>query len=180
MEELIIEYQRELVGTVVCILILLISRFTSIKAIRKVGKLRDIHEARTRLIIKYVSVGHTILLVGVLIFVWGVNVKELGLVFSSIFAILGVALFANWSILSNITAGVILFFSFPFKIGDRIRILDKEVPDEAVIIDIKAFYFHMINDHGEQLTYPNNLLLQKGVVLIEKQVHLEEDGTGIL
>ncbi len=180
MEELIIEYQRELVGTVVCILILLISRFTSIKAIRKVGKLRDIHEARTRLIIKYISVGHTILLVGVLIFVWGVNVKELGLVFSSIFAILGVALFANWSILSNITAGVILFFSFPFKIGDRIRILDKEVPDEAVIIDIKAFYFHMINDHGEQLTYPNNLLLQKGVVLIEKQVHLEEDGTGIL
>jgi small-conductance mechanosensitive channel len=180
MEELIIEYQKELVGTVVCILILLISRFTSIKAIRKVGKLRDIHEARTRLIIKYVSVGHTILLVGVLIFVWGVNVKELGLVFSSVFAILGVALFANWSILSNITAGVILFFSFPFKIGDRIRILDKEVPDEAVIIDIKAFYFHMINDHGEQLTYPNNLLLQKGVVLIEKQVHLDEDGTGIL
>ena len=180
MEELIIEYQRELVGTVVCILILLISRFTSIKAIRKVGKLRDIHEARTRLVIKYVSVGHTILLVGVLIFVWGINVKDLGLVFSSVFAILGVALFANWSILSNITAGVILFFSFPFKIGDRIRILDKEVPDEAVIIDIKAFYFHMINDHGEQLTYPNNLLLQKGVVLIEKQVHLDEDGTGIL
>ncbi|MET7030361.1 mechanosensitive ion channel family protein [Sediminicola luteus] len=180
MEELIIEYQRELVGTVVCILILLISRFISIKAIRKVGKLRDIHEARTRLIIKYVSVGHTILLVSVLIFVWGINVKDLGLVFSSVFAILGVALFANWSILSNITAGVILFFSFPFKIGDRIRILDKEVPDEAVIIDIKAFYFHMINDHGEQLTYPNNLLLQKGVVLIEKQVHLDEDGTGIL
>lgn len=180
MKEFLFIYQRELLGTAICILVLLISRIASTKAIRKVGKLGDIHEARTRLIIKYVSVGHSILGLAVLIFVWGVNVKELGLVFSSVFAVLGVALFANWSILSNISAGVILFFSFPFKIGDRIRILDKDFPDEAVILDIKAFYFHLMNDQGEQLTYPNNLLLQKGVVLIEKQVHLDEEGSGIL
>jgi hypothetical protein len=28
-----------------------------------------------------------------------------------------VYMFAQWSILSNITSGIILFFSFPFKIG---------------------------------------------------------------
>ncbi len=77
-------------------------------------------------------------------------------------------MFATWSILSNITAGIILFFSFPFKIGDRIRIMDGDLPDEADILDIKAFHIYLRKDNGELVTYPNNLLLQKGVALIEK------------
>lgn len=77
-------------------------------------------------------------------------------------------MFATWSILSNITAGIILFFSFPFKIGDRIRIMDNDLPDEADILDIKAFHIYLRKDNGELVTYPNNLLLQKGVALIEK------------
>ena len=44
---------------------------------------------------------------------------------------MGVAMFAQWSILSNITSGIILFFSFPFKIGDLILIHDKDFPIEA-------------------------------------------------
>lgn len=177
MNDLIFEYQRELLGSLICIIALLVSKYILTRTIRKVGKLGDIHEARTRLIIKYVSVGLTIVGTAVLIFIWGVEFQQIGVVFSSVFAILGVALFAIWSILSNITAGVILFFSFPFKIGDRIRILDKDFPEEAIILDIKAFHVHLIQDNGELLTYPNNLFLQKGVVLIEKQVDFEDDGS---
>jgi small-conductance mechanosensitive channel len=88
--------------------------------------------------------------------------------FSSVFAVIGVAMFATWSILSNVTAGIILFFSFPFKIGDRIRILDSDFPEEADILDIKAFHLYLKKDNGELVTYPNNLLLQKGVALIAK------------
>lgn len=73
------------------------------------------------------------------------------------------------------TSGIILFFYFPFKIGDRIRILDKDFPEEAIIIDIQTFTINLKKDNGEFLTYPNNLLLQKGVVLIQKQVATEED-----
>jgi len=105
--------------------------------------------------------------------VWSVNYQDLGVMLSSVFAVIGVALFAQWSILSNITAGVILFFSFPFKIGNTIRILDKELLDpnnsdldQFVIEDIKAFHLHLRRSNGEILNYPNNLVLQKGVILI--------------
>ncbi|MEO0528920.1 MAG: mechanosensitive ion channel domain-containing protein [Bacteroidota bacterium] len=152
----------------------MILRFISSQAIRKVGKLSNISPVRTRLVNKYVSIGLTTLSMVALVFVWGVNFRELGLIFSSIFAVIGVALFASWSILSNITAGIILFFYFPFKIGDRIRIQDKDFPEEAVIEDIKAFHVHLIKENGELLTYPNSLMLQKGVVLIQSQGDLIE------
>lgn len=78
-------------------------------------------------------------------------------------------MFASWSILSNVTAGVILFFSFPFKIGDRVKILDKDIDsDEPFLIeDIKAFHISLRKESGELLVYPpNNLLMQKAVTLV--------------
>ncbi|MDX1364250.1 mechanosensitive ion channel domain-containing protein [Arenibacter latericius] len=168
MESFYLEYKNELLGTVLCLLTLMILKYFGAKTIRKVGKLSDINEVRTRLIVKYATIGLTALGILALILIWGVDFKEIGLVFSSVFAVIGVALFAQWSILSNITAGIILFFSFPFKIGDRIKIMDKEIelPNEIYIIeDIRAFHIHLRRKNGELFTYPNNLMLQKAVGL---------------
>ncbi|TNF71981.1 MAG: mechanosensitive ion channel [Bacteroidetes bacterium] len=168
MNELLINYQNELLGTLLTLGALAVTRFISIKAIRKVGRISDLNEIRTRLIIKYVAVGHFLLMIAILLLIWGVNIRELGLIISSVFAVIGVALFASWSILSNVTAGVILFFSFPYKIGDRIRIWDKEFEGESefVIEDIRAYHVHLRKDNGELITYPNNLFLQKAVSLL--------------
>ena len=48
------------------------------------------------------------------------------------------------------------------------EILSTENPDndEFIIEDIKAFHMHLRRHNGEILTYPNNLILQKGVILI--------------
>lgn len=169
MEEFLVAYHNELLGSLAIALVILIVRFISIKTVRKVGRLSDLNDVRTRLIIKYISYGLTSLGIAGLIFVWGVNIREIGLIFSSVFAVIGVALFAQWSILSNVTAGIILFFSFPFKIGDRIRILDKEMEYDGnyIIEDIRAYHVHLRKENGELMTYPNNLLLQKAVSLIE-------------
>jgi small-conductance mechanosensitive channel len=88
--------------------------------------------------------------------------------------VLGVAMFAQWSILSNITSGIILFFSFPFKIGDHIRIHDKDFPIEAEIEDIRAFHLYLKSKDGEMITYPNNLLLQKGISIIKNDFEDKE------
>ena len=93
---------------------------------------------------------------------------------SSIFAVVGVASFAQWSILSNITAGIIIFFSYPFKIGDKIKIHDKDFPIEGEIDDIKAFYIILKSFDGETITYPNNLLIQKGISVIYKPTEEKE------
>jgi len=168
MDDFIATNQQEILATTIVILALLVIKFVSTKAIRKIGRISDLNHARTRLIIKYVSIALFAIAIGAVIFIWGVNFQEIGLLFSSVFAVIGVAMFASWSILSNVTAGIILFFSFPFKIGDRIRILDGDFPEEADILDIKAFHLYLRKDNGELVTYPNNLLLQKGVALIAK------------
>lgn len=102
--------------TLAIIAILLFLKVILHKIIKRVAQLSDIDKMRTKLIIKYIN--GTLIMLGTIAisFTWGADFKELGLFLSSAFAIIGVALFAQWSILSNITAGVVLFFSFPFKI----------------------------------------------------------------
>ena len=169
MEDYFIQYQKEILGSVILVIIILSVRFVSIKTVRRIGRISDINEVRTRLIAKYISYGLTFLALAGLIFVWGIKIREIGLIFSSVFAVIGVALFAQWSILSNITAGIILFFSFPYKIGDRIRIQDKDIdyPGHYIIEDIRAYHVHLRKENGELMTYPNNMMLQKAVSLIE-------------
>ncbi|MCM5663369.1 mechanosensitive ion channel domain-containing protein [Galbibacter mesophilus] len=168
-------YRDELIRTIVAIVVLLVARILIFKTVNKVGKIGDIDRNRTLLILKYFNVFILIISILAISLVWGVDFKDLGLFLSSAFAVIGVAFFASWSILSNVTAGIILFFSFPFKIGDRIRIQDKDFPSEAIIEDIRAFHLHLRTDEGELITYPNNLMLQKGIVVIEKP-NREDDG----
>ncbi|PKB44108.1 mechanosensitive ion channel-like protein [Cellulophaga sp. RHA19] len=169
MNEFIDTHQNQLINSLICILGFIVLRFVTAKAISKIGRISDINKVRTKLIIRYVTILIMAISFIVLVYIWQVNFEDLGIIFSSVFAVLGVALFASWSILSNVTAGVILFFSFPFKIGDRIKILDGDFAEEVDILDIKAYHIYLKKDNGELLTYPNNLLLQKGVVLINKE-----------
>ena len=169
------DFRGEVIGTLIGFAIFLVLRFLLVKTIRSIGRKSDINRVRTVLVGRYLTFVLFVLLLISLLFIWRVNFKELGVILSSVFAVIGVALFATWSILSNVTAGIILFFYFPFKIGDRIRILDKDFPEEAIIIEIQTFTVNLKKSNGELLTYPNNLLLQKGVVLLQKEVATGED-----
>lgn len=161
-------YKTEIYQTLILLIVMLIIRAIIVISVRKIGKRSGTTEARANLIGRYVSV--TLVFVALLIeaFILGFRTQEITLVFSSVFAVIGIALFAVWSILSNITSGVIMFFSFPYKVGDKIKIHDKDYPIEAIIEDIRAFQIILREDNGDLITYPNNLILQKAVTLIEK------------
>ena len=88
---------------------------------------------------------------------------------SSFIAILGIALFAQWSMLSNVTASILLFVSHPAKVGDTIRILDKDYPLTGKIKDIGAFFVSIETEEKEIITIPNSLLFQKMIKVIEQQ-----------
>lgn len=178
MEDLFFSFKNELLASLITLVLVLILRFVTYKAVRKVGSISDLNEARTRLVSKYISFGYWVLAAVAFILIWGVNIKELGLILSSVFAVIGVALFAQWSILSNVTAGIILFFSFPFKIGDRIQIMDKDLESSGIYLieDIKAYHIHLRKENGELLTYPNNLMLQKAVCVIADE-DVDNDGS---
>ena len=159
-------YLDQEIATIVVLFLYFILRVSSKKLVRKYATLNEVLEHRSNLVIKYIY-----LLLGILAFIsiviiWGVKKDQIFLFISSVFAVAGVASFAQWSILSNITAGIILFFSYPFKIGDRIKIHDKDFPIEGEIDDIKAFYVILKSSDGEMITYPNNLLMQKGISVV--------------
>ena len=107
-----------------------------------------------------------VLLFIVLGMVWDITVKGLSLYLASFFTIVGVALFAQWSIISNVTASLILFFNSPFKIGSRIRIMDKDDSVEGKVRDITSFNIHIETDEGLLISYPNSLALQRPIVLM--------------
>lgn len=161
-------YQTELIYTGIVVLFFFIIRFVIHALVKKIGQQSGINTARISLICRYMTVTLFCIALVAEAFILGTEFKDMTLIFSSIFAVIGIALFAIWSILSNITSGVIMFFSCPYKVGDKIQIHDKDFPIEAIIEDIRAFQLHLRLDNGDLVTYPNNLILQKAVTLIKK------------
>jgi small-conductance mechanosensitive channel len=116
---------------------------------------------------KVVNLFMSIVLVVILSAIWGVDQNKIALFVSSVLTVMGIAFFAQWSILSNITASLILFFNHPLKIGDTIRVLDKEYPFEGEIIDLTYFFVYVKISSTETLTIPNNVLLQKAIIVLD-------------
>ncbi len=161
------DFTHEIFATGIVVAIIIICRLLVFKLVKQFAKTSEIIEHRANLVIKYINLLIYILATIALIVIWGVKKDDIFLTLSSITTVVGVALFAQWSILSNITSGVILFFFFPFRIGDTIKIHDKDFPIQGEIEDINAFHINLKTASGEKITYPNNLLLQKGISIIK-------------
>jgi small-conductance mechanosensitive channel len=168
MSEFYSNYKEEIFYTAILLVLLSIIRSIIFITVKKIGKKSGTTEARAGLIGRYVTVSLVLIALLIEAFILGAQPRDITLVFSSVFAVIGIALFAIWSILSNVTSGVIMFFSFPYKVGDKIRIHDKDYPLEAIIEDIRAFQLILRDENVDLVTYPNNLILQKAVTLIEK------------
>jgi small-conductance mechanosensitive channel len=168
------KYIHQEIATLIVIIVFIILKYFASKAIFKYATKNESLEHRTNLVLKYINILIGLLALVTIAVIWGVKKDQLFLFISSIFTVVGVAAFAQWSLLSNITAGIILFFSFPFKIGDNIRILDKDYPISGEIIDIKAFYVLLKTDEGEMVTYPNNILMQKGIAVLTNHSEAKE------
>lgn len=157
-----------------CLLIiyLLGMNFVS-KTIEKVGTLKSVNAYRIKYISKTLNIALTVFFVIVLFLLLGVKYSQLSVFLSSVFAVIGVALFAQWSILSNITSSLIIFFAFPYRVGDTIRIVDKDDDLSGTIEEISLF--HVIILRGEEvITYPNSLMLQKAVIKVSDPSQLSK------
>ncbi|SMD31884.1 Mechanosensitive ion channel [Reichenbachiella faecimaris] len=113
-------------------------------------------------------INSTFLIVSLIIlgFIWNITFEGLAIYFASFFTVAGIALFASWSILSNITASAVLFFSFPHRIGSKIRIIDGDNTVEGSIVDMTLFSLHIEVEKKKIVFYPNNLAVQKPIMEI--------------
>ncbi len=152
--------------SIITIVVYIILRFISSRLISRQQKKHELDKARSVYANKFFNITWLSLLLLAFGLIWDVSFKGL---FASFFAVAGIALFASWSILSNITASVLLFFNFPFKIGSQIKILDAENAVSGVVKDITFFAIQIQLENGDLVSYPNNVAIQKPIVQIKRK-----------
>lgn len=107
----------------------------------------------------------------VLTAIWGVKQSELLIFATSVITVLGIGFFAEMSILSNITAFLVLFFQHPVKIGDRIKVNDGTQDIEGDLVDLTYFFAHIRTKDGSTATVPNAVLLKNPFTITQAPRH---------
>ncbi len=93
------------------------------------------------------------------IYVWGIDLENVWIFLTGFIGLVAIGFFAVWSILSNIFAGIVLFFSQTLRIHDTIEIMPDAVGGE--IKDINLFFVILIDKDGNIINIPNNVIFQK-------------------
>lgn len=125
-------------------------------------------KARGKIIKKAINIINLTVCIIIILIIWGVDQSELAVFVGSTITILGIAMFAQWSILSNITSGIIIFFNHPVKLEDTISIMDKDYEVVGRVSDIGLFFIILKTNEGEQITIPSNVFIQK---MIKKKIN---------
>ena len=156
----------KIIETVVVIVVLTVTHIFTRRSIN--GMLKKIHFTlqRRKLTLRMINLLLTITAIVFISAIWGVNQSDIVVFISSVMAILGIAFVAQWSLLSNITAGLILFFNHPLKIGDHIKILEKDFVIEGIVNDITFFFIHIKTESKEKITLSNTIVLQKTISIV--------------
>jgi small-conductance mechanosensitive channel len=149
-----ITFSIEIIETTVVVVIMIVLRLLSRSAVSRALKKFNFSYQIRKLILKLINVLVVMLGLLAIIAIWGIKQKDLFIFLSSLLTVLGIAFFAQWSLLSNITSGLILFFNHPVKLGDTI---------EGQVKDIGYYFVHLETLEGERLTIPNSALIQKMV-----------------
>ncbi|MBU3024017.1 mechanosensitive ion channel family protein [Aestuariibacter sp. A3R04] len=163
-----IEYQTNVIWTVAMLLLYLImTRFAIPRLEKNVEKSKLKSSSAMKGLFTARILSGTIALALILL-VWGVDVSGLLVLSTSILTLLGVALFANWSLISNVTAYFILLTSVTYRRGNYVRILDGDNFIEGYIADINLFNTRLVTQDRETVLYPNNLILTRPVLINPK------------
>ena len=158
------EIEFQLIETFVLGAILIAIKLLTQKSINKFLSKFDFDLKRKRITQRIINLFLTILAVIILAGIWNIKREELMVFLTSVITVLGIAFFAQWSILSNITSSLILFFNHPLKIGQTLRVLDKEYDVEGQLIDISFFFMFVRDKDGNTITIPTSVVLQKTIV----------------
>jgi small-conductance mechanosensitive channel len=152
-----------IIETAVSIGVYLLTRIIFYKIIERTVVSNLLQKTRGKIIKKLFLVLISVITILFILTVWGVKQSELLMFMASVLTVIGIALFAQWSHLSNITSGIIIFFSHSIKLDDTVVIIDKDYEVEGRISDISIFFVKLKTKEGEEIFLPNNIFMQKMV-----------------
>ena len=104
-----------------------------------------------------------------LLFIWGFDFKTFLALSTGLVALTGAALFASWSILSNVTAFFILLVHKTYTRGNYIRVIEADNYIEGYISELSLFNTKLLTVDEEIIIYPNNLLIARPTIINPKK-----------
>lgn len=157
-------YYIKIIESVIIIVLYIIIRRISIKIIDKTLSKRFIHGSRGIIIKKVITVILSLIFLIFILLIWGVKQVDLAVFIGSVITVVGVAFVAQWSLLSNITSSIILFFNHPVKLNDSIIILEgKDYGIEGRVTNIGLFFVTLETKESAEITLPNNIFILKSI-----------------
>lgn len=155
--------QLRIIETIVILVVAIFIKLSTNFFIDRTIKRQLLNKTRGKLVKKIINFTLLLIAVNFILIVWGVNQSELILFMTSVLTVIGIALFAQWSILSNITAGLILFFNHSVRLEDTVTIMEKDYEIEGRISDIGFFFITLKTKEGDHISLPCNIFLQKTI-----------------
>ena len=156
---------NQFIHTAILIAFVIIVKLFAGKAVNRILVRLENDLKRKKITMRIINLFSLIFMIIGLAAIWNIDRSQLMVFITSLITVLGIAFFAQWSILSNITSSLILFFNHPVKIGQRIRVLDKEYEIEGKLIDISFYFLYIKTDAGELVTIPTSVALQKTMII---------------
>lgn len=142
-------------------------------------RIAEFSKARHKIIMKSLNIIYAMVLLSILAGIWGLEGTRILTFITSVLTVLGIGFFAQWSLLSNITSGLLLYFNHPLKIGDYIKIVDKDTPLSGRVEDISLFFLHVRDAGGVVFTLPNTSVMQKMLTISSKPFPKEDPAESI-
>jgi len=163
------EYKLQLFETALVVAFLILVKIVARNSINRILSKFEFGSERKRISHKIVNLFITLFALIFLAGIWNIDRSQLMVFITSTLTLVGVGFIAQWSILSNVTSSLILFFNHPMKLGQEIRILDKEYDINGILIDISFFFLYIKTEDGEIITLPNSVVLNKVIKINQKK-----------
>jgi small-conductance mechanosensitive channel len=91
--------------------------------------------------------------------IWGIGLGGVWTLVVSAATVIGVGFLATWTMISNITASVLLTFWRPYHLGDDVELLPENLKGQ--VIDRNLMFTVLREEGGAAILIPNNLFFQK-------------------
>ncbi|MCF7914332.1 MAG: mechanosensitive ion channel family protein [Spirochaetaceae bacterium] len=157
----------KVVGTFVILIVgLLIQKLLQKTIDRYVRKYRIVHRRnlamhKTKTVFVYIC-----MLIGIVL-IWGVAIENVWMSVVGMLGLIAIGFVAVWSILSNVVAGMLLFFNQTLRIEDQIELLPDGI--KGKVLDVNSFFVILVDEEGNKFHVPNNFFFQKYVKHNEKR-----------
>lgn len=167
-------YKIQILETLLIVSIYIIVYFVFKIIINNFLKKTSLERGRRKMAIRTVQLFTTITAIIFLTGVWGFKQNDIALFASSILTALGIAFFAQWSLLSNITSSILIFFNHPVKLGSYIKVLHKDFNYEGEVIEMNYFFVHIKTKENEVVTIPNSHFFDRSYSILENKQNLNQ------